>query len=226
MECIILAGGQGTRLQSVVGDLPKCMAPINDKPFLEYLLNYLEFQGVDHVILSLGYQYEQVLDWLKGKAFLCKVSWVIEREPLGTGGGMRQALQKAKSKEVFVLNGDTYFPIDLRKLQASRGTFPFAMAVKPMQDFDRYGTVLLNDQNLVTHFVEKKKTTQGLINGGIYLLDRTQVNLADFPKNFSIENDLLPQYLFQIKAEKFDDFFIDIGIPEDYERAQSELSNI
>lgn len=226
MECIILAGGQGTRLQSVVNDQPKCMAPINGKPFLEYLLNHLELQGADHVILSLGYKYDQVLEWLKGKAFLCKVSWVIEREPLGTGGGMKLALNKAKSSGVFVMNGDTYFPIDFKKLKAASVEYPMSMAVKPMQNFDRYGRVILTEKNLVERFEEKEMTASGWINGGIYYLDRTRLKLSEFPDKFSLENDFLKQMEGQIIAEKFEDYFIDIGIPQDYERAQTEFAHL
>src|SRR5690554_780677 len=116
MECIILAGGLGTRLRDEVQDLPKCMAPVNGKPFLEYVLNYLESQFVDHVILSLGYKHESVIDWLKNKAFTFRLSTVIEREPLGTGGAIKRALQKSKAKQVYILNGDTYFDVDLRSL--------------------------------------------------------------------------------------------------------------
>lgn len=225
MECIILAGGQGSRLQSVVQDLPKCMAPVNGKPFLEYLLNYLEHQGVAQVILSLGYKYEHVLDWLKTKGFLCKVSWVIEREPLGTGGGLRHALQKATEDEVFVLNGDTYFPISLAQLKSASHQ-AITMAVKPMQNFDRYGTIELDDQNRVVRFVEKQPMDEGLINGGIYLIQRGALDWSSFSKNFSLEQDLLPQYLGKIQAMVFDDYFIDIGVPEDYNKAQSDFSQL
>lgn len=112
MECIILAGGLGTRLQSIVSDLPKCMASVAGKPFLHYLLTSLEQKGFNHVILSLGYKHEMVIEWLKTFNTKLKVSWVVEQEPLGTGGALRFASQAMLTDKAFIINGDTYFEVD------------------------------------------------------------------------------------------------------------------
>lgn len=223
MECIILAGGKGTRLANVIQDKPKCLADINGKPFLQYLLEYLELQGVHHVILSLGYQYEQVIDWLKGKAFLCKVSWVIEKESLGTGGAIKYALHKAKNQKVIIVNGDTMFRVDLRKVLDANRDYAATLAVKPMEHFDRYGSVVLDDRDEILAFEEKRHKESGLINGGIYVLNRKIENLESYPRVFSFEKDFLEKNIGNLNAVIQDAYFIDIGIPEDYARAQQEL---
>ena len=224
MEVIVLAGGLGTRLRSVVEDVPKCMAPVAGKPFLAYILDYLETQFVDHVILSLGYKHEVVIDWLRVKAFTFKVSWVIEREPLGTGGGIKMALQKAKNPAVYILNGDTFFDVNLRAMQGLLTEDTQAvLALKPLQNFDRYGTVTLNEQHTITAFEEKQAKAAGLINGGIYLLKKAVLLTHNYPTAFSFEKAFLePEAQNQtLKGLEQDGLFIDIGIPEDFERAQT-----
>jgi len=226
MECIVLAGGLGTRLSSELGDLPKCMAPVNGQPFLAYVLNYLETQFVDHVILSLGYRHEAVTDWINTKGFTFKLHRVIEQEPLGTGGGIKLALNKSIKKEVFILNGDTLFDIDLRKMKTHLTAETKAvLALKPMKNFDRYGRVQMDENNNILSFEEKKPCDAGLINGGIYLLNKSLENFKSFPAKFSIEKDFLEKEVQAktLKGFESDGYFIDIGIPEDYHRAQKEL---
>lgn len=226
MECIILAGGQGTRLQSVVNDVPKCLAPINGKPFLDYLLNYLESQFVDHVVLSLGYKYELVLDYLKGRAFTFKVSWVIEKTPLGTGGGIKLALNKTKSKNVFILNGDTYFPIDLRNMaKIHTADTALTVATKTLFNIERYGLVNINEEQNITSFEEKKPVNKGLINGGIYILNKAHFATINLPEQFSLEKEFMEVYVDTLKFKSYesDATFIDIGIPQDYALAADIL---
>ena len=226
MEVIVLAGGFGTRLQHVVADVPKCLAPVNGQPFLAHLFAYLERQYCDHVVLSLGYKHELVLEWLKTKAFTFKVTWVIEKEPLGTGGGIRLASRKCKEEDCFVINGDTLYEVDLKKLWNEREIETKAIiALKPMLNFDRYGTVVTNEDGYITQFEEKKHKDSGNINGGIYLLQSINTLFADFPDAFSLEKDF-----FEVEAGKgtlkgviCDDYFIDIGVEEDYNKAQKEI---
>lgn len=226
MEAIILAGGLGTRLSSVVSDVPKCMAPVKGEPFQAYVLDYLENQGCDQVILSLGYKHEVVTDWLNSKAFLFKIKKVIEKEPLGTGGGIRLALNKSTEEQVFILNGDTMFNIPLKPMQdLVTANTKAVVALKPMQNFDRYGAVQLDNQKYITAFEEKQFKTHGLINGGIYLLNKTVEDLKSFPEKFSFEKDFLEKEAGNstLKGYSCSDYFIDIGIPEDYDKAQREL---
>ena len=224
MEAIVLAGGLGTRLRGVIGEIPKCMAPVGGKPFLQYQLEWLSRFGVDHVVLSVGWLREQVMDFVKGREWPFKVSYAVEKEPLGTGGGIRLALSKCKGKQVFVLNGDTFYNVDLNALTF---TAPVTLALKPMRDFDRYGAVDW-DGDLVNAFHEKAYCAEGLINGGVYAIDRSQLDMSLFPKSFSFEREVLEpltQYGL-VAGEAQDGYFIDIGIPEDYARAQRELPEI
>ena len=224
MEAVILAGGLGTRLRGVIGEIPKCMAPVDGKPFLQYQLEWLSRFDVRHVVLSVGYLREQVMDFIQGREWPFAVSFAIEKEPLGTGGGIRLALQKCKGKQVFVLNGDTFYNVDLNALSF---TAPVTLALKPMRDFDRYGAVDW-DGDLVTGFREKKRCAEGLINGGVYAIDRSQLDMSLFPKTFSFEREVLEPLADYglVAGEVQEGYFIDIGVPEDYARAQRELPEI
>jgi D-glycero-alpha-D-manno-heptose 1-phosphate guanylyltransferase len=226
MECIILAGGLGTRLSGIVSDVPKCMAPVAGEPFLAHILKYLEEQFVDNVVFSLGYKSEVVIDYLRSKAYTFKSSWVLEKEPMGTGGGIKRALMKSHEKEVFILNGDTMFNVDLRAMKAAfNKDYKAMLALKPMQNYDRYGSVQLDEQQKITAFEEKQFRKEGLINGGVYLLNKEKENLSSFPEKFSFEKDFLEPETWKGTLQGYvsDTYFIDIGVPEDYYRAQDEL---
>ena len=224
MEAIILAGGLGTRLRSVVSEVPKCMAPVDGRPFLQYMLEWLSRYDVSHVVLSVGYLKEVIFSFMDSRACPFEISYAVEEEPLGTGGGIRLALTKCREDRVIVLNGDTFFDVDLEALSFSA---PVTLALKPMRDFDRYGAVDW-DGELVTGFHEKAACAEGLINGGVYALVRSQLDFAFYPKRFSFEKDLLEPLAdgHLVAGQVQDGYFIDIGIPEDYARAQRELPEI
>ncbi|WP_143310495.1 nucleotidyltransferase family protein [Chitinophaga vietnamensis] len=228
-ECIVLAGGLGTRLRSVVADKPKCMAPIGDQPFLHYLLYYLHQQGITHAVLSLGYKSEQVISWCESQQLPLRISFTVEPEPLGTGGGIVYAMQKVNGNKVFIVNGDTYFDVDLRAFDAFHNSRKsrLSLALKPMQHFDRYGTVTLNAQQQITAFHEKQFCEAGLINGGIYLTHKDYLHQLLLPAQFSFEKAVLePQAAAgDIYGFTSDTYFIDIGIPEDYAAAQQHFSH-
>ncbi|ECW7655546.1 NTP transferase domain-containing protein [Campylobacter coli] len=214
MQAIILAGGLGTRLRSVVQDLPKPMAPINGRPFLAFVLEYLKKQGITEIILSVSYKYELIQEYFKDEFYGMKIHYNIEKELLGTGGAIKDTLKLVK-KEVYVLNGDTFFDIDLKKLVLNGSKI--CIALKQIQNFDRYGTVNVDEQGIVTSFEEKVFKKQGLINGGIYLLKKDIFDKFDLEKKFSFEEFLQENYKsLKIQTQIFDDYFIDIGIPEDY----------
>ncbi|MBR3074147.1 MAG: NTP transferase domain-containing protein, partial [Bacteroidales bacterium] len=170
MEVVILAGGLGTRLRSVVRELPKCMAPVAGKPFLWYLLEQLRAFPVTRVILSVGYLKHAVQDWVATHAedYPYEFRFAVEEMPLGTGGGIKLAASMAEGNELIVLNGDTFFDVDLNALlQARRSSgLPVALALKPMSEFERYGAVELGGDGRVAAFREKKYRERGLINGG------------------------------------------------------------
>lgn len=230
MECIVLAGGLGTRLRSVVNELPKCMAPVNDKPFLHYLFEYLKQQGATRIILSLGYKHEYVLDWISKQDLSFDIDHVIENEPLGTGGGIQLAISKANEKNIIVLNGDTIFTLSLNKLlsfhvEAKATT---TLALKEMYNFHRYGVVNVDEQNTIISFEEKQYREKGLINGGVYVMDKKAFANKDLPEKFSFEKDYLEQYISDKSFYGYisDGYFLDIGIPEDYHKAAEDFKSL
>lgn len=229
MDAIVLVGGLGTRLRSLITDVPKPMAPIGTVPFLDILLERLLAHSViERVVLAVGYKRNVVQDYFGDRAYNRKVVYAIEKSPLGTGGGILNALAHTRSQEVLVLNGDTLFDVDISKMIEShrRCSADLTLALKPMQDFDRYGTVQLACDRVVG-FEEKQYKTQGLINGGVYLLNQTLFDglPKPLPNRFSFETDFLEVYLDRLNVHGFTspEYFIDIGIPEDYHRAQKEL---
>jgi D-glycero-alpha-D-manno-heptose 1-phosphate guanylyltransferase len=212
---IILAGGFGTRLSAVVKNVPKPMAPVKGKPFLHYIFQKLQQQNIRQVILSVGYLKEVIQDFFQDNYLGISVLYSVENEPLGTGGGIKNACALI-ADDAFVLNGDTYFDIELSRLDKSAD---IAVALKPMSHFDRYGTVELNDNQQIISFSEKQFCEYGLINGGVYYLKKKIFNQIDTPQKFSFEKDILEKHIkdLNIKGNVFDNYFMDIGIPEDYE---------
>jgi D-glycero-alpha-D-manno-heptose 1-phosphate guanylyltransferase len=222
MEAIILAGGLGTRLRAAVPDLPKCLAPVNGRPFLAYLMDYLLDQGVNRFIFSLGYKHEVVTQYLQKHYPSLSLHFSVEDEPLGTGGGIKLACEQVLGEQVLILNGDTLFEADLQALLHFHTSSAAActLALKPMQHFDRYGLVEIEADNRILAFKEKQPYDEGLINGGIYALKIKEFLKEDFPEKFSFERDFLERFC---STKRFygmvqDNYFIDIGIPEDYRR--------
>lgn len=232
IPAIILAGGLGTRLKEAVPDLPKPMAPIAGKPFLHYLFCYLEKQKITRAVLSVGYKSDAIKEYF-GKNYLgIDVAYADEFEPLGTGGGIREAFRYLEGL-AFVLNGDTFFDVDLWDLRDFyfKKNADMALSLKQLTNFDRYGTVQVNDDERVLQFDEKKFCEQGLINGGAYLFDSRiferieRKTETELPYKFSFEKNILESQVDRMNffGKKYEGYFIDIGIPEDYERAGREL---
>ena len=234
-EAIVLAGGFGTRLQTVVSDVPKPMAPVNQEPFLNYLFNYLTAYGVNRIVVSTGYLNEKIVDYYTNLMQPCfwngaDILFSHEVEPLGTGGAIRLALDKCNENKVFVVNGDSFFDVNLTRFHENhhRENSHHSLALREVTNAARYGTVQLNDVgSRIIKFKEKSgEEKNGLINGGVYILNKSMYQSAT-PKatNFSIEKDFFEKQLFKqsIMGFEFDGYFIDIGIPEDYERAQHEF---
>lgn len=228
MECIILAGGMGTRLQSVVSNVPKCMAPVTGHPFLYYLITSLIEAGFNHIIFALGYKHEIIEEWIQTNAFPIDISTVIEETPLGTGGAVKLALSKARTNEVFVLNGDTFFSVRYPEMLGLHKATQSAVtvALKRMEKFDRYGVVDIEQPtSRILRFNEKQYCESGLINGGVYLINRHE--LDNFPMKFSLEKDFFETAVRTSTLSGYisEGYFIDIGIPEDYERAQTDFKD-
>lgn len=225
-EAIILAGGLGTRLRDAVPDLPKCMAPVAGRPFLFYVINYLRSQGIEKFIFSLGYRHEVIKDYLNDQFSTLNYECTIEDEPLGTGGAILLSCIKATEENVLITNGDTIFKIDVDKLAAVHfeNSADATLALKPMTDFDRYGIVEINKENAITNFKEKQFCKQGNINGGTYLLNVKSFLKTKWPLKFSFEKDFLEIQQFKLFGSVQDEYFIDIGIPEDYNKVQIEFA--
>jgi D-glycero-alpha-D-manno-heptose 1-phosphate guanylyltransferase len=227
-EAIILAGGLGTRLRSAVSDVPKCMAPVAGKPFLYYVINYFQQQGVNKFIFSLGYMSEIIEDFLTQHYPNLQYQVVIETEPLGTGGAIQLACSKATETDVVILNGDTFFEVDVNSIMSFHQQQQAActLSLKTMQQFDRYGVVEMDSNSRINSFKEKQFYQQGLINGGVYVLNIKQFLSKSFPQKFSFEKDYLEKYVGEdnFKGIEQHAYFIDIGIPEDFNIAQEDFS--
>lgn len=225
---LVLAGGLGTRLRETVADLPKCLAPVAGKPFLEYLIQYYCQQGIEHFIFSLGYKKEDILAYLKKYPGLSYFT-VVEEEPLGTGGAIKKALETIENSEedILILNGDTFFGINLKYFSAfhCRHHADISLALKYMQNISRYGVVELDSDNRITGFKEKQYYPSGLINGGCYLIKPSSFLRHTWPEKFSFEKEFLENTAKEKSMFGYieNSYFIDIGIPDDYYRAQIEL---
>lgn len=223
MEAIVLAGGFGTRLSHILKDIPKPMAPVNGDPFLSYIFEYLLKFKVTHVVLAVGYKAQAIQNYFQVNCKGISITYSTEDTPLGTGGAIKKAMEYCSQEDVFVLNGDTYFDVDLARMKEfhERKGSLLTIAVKPMTNFERYGTVVIKDDKIV-RFEEKKPALAGRINGGIYLMKKEVMESAG-QGAFSFEKDLLEKTKTELYAFESDGYFIDIGVPEDYNRAQKEL---
>lgn len=225
-EAVILAGGLGTRLYPLTLTVPKPMVPVSDKPFLEYLLNRLSEHGFSRVILSVGYLGEQIEAHFGNSWQGLDLVYAYETSPLGTGGAIAFALSFTQTEQILVLNGDTFCAIDWQAMNKFHllKQADLTIALKPMQNFERYGNVKVEDESVV-QFDEKQFIDSGNINTGVYILNKSIFKKFLMPEKFSFEIDFLQCKLNDMKVSAFitQSYFIDIGVPEDYQRAQVEL---
>ena len=226
---IILAGGMGTRLKTIISDLPKPMAPIMNVPFLTYQLNYLKHFGIKKVIFSVGYLSEKIIAHYNQSFENINIEYSIEKNPLGTGGGIRMAMSNLNEDLVLILNGDSFFDLNLEQFYNLHleQKAEFSLALRYVNNSERYGNIEFNSSNQITSFIEKNQLNQsGYINAGVYILSKKLYLQNTKPDiNFSIEKDFFEKQLNQliIKGFEFKDYFIDIGIPEDYLKAQDDF---
>jgi D-glycero-alpha-D-manno-heptose 1-phosphate guanylyltransferase len=223
MEAVVLAGGLGTRLASRLSGIPKAMAPVGGRPFLEILLRQLNGAGFARVLLSVGHLRE-VIESHFGSAFDgMRVDYVVEDVPLGTGGAIRKALSAAREAQVLVLNGDTFLDADYAAMM--RFHDGITMAVTRRDDVARFGGVQVREGRVIG-FEEKGQSGPGWINAGAYVLPRLMEWPVDLGETFSFERDFLAREIgsLDVAAFEVDGFFLDIGVPEDLDRAQQELA--
>lgn len=227
-EAIVLAGGFGTRLAHVVPDVCKPMAPVAGRPFLRFIMDQLAAAGFDRAVVADGYRREQIEGFF-GPAYRgMAIEYSPEETPLLTGGAVKRALSRCESDWVFVLNGDTWLDVDFEAMEAAAVNVPDSVsaviAVKRMRGFERYGTVDVDAGGSLTAFHEKRPCEEGLINAGVYLLRRDALN--NMPEKFSLESDYFERVVGdgELRAVECAGGFIDIGVPEDYELAQTMLA--
>jgi D-glycero-alpha-D-manno-heptose 1-phosphate guanylyltransferase len=230
MEAIVLAGGLGTRLAARLNHVPKPMAPVAGRPFLEILLSQLQRAGCTRVILSVGHLHQAIQDHFGAEFRGMRVDYAIESAPLGTGGAIRAALAQTGEDSVLVLNGDTFLDADYAAMLRlhSQEAAPLTMAVTRCANVTRYGGVVIHGTSeglRVTGFQEKGRTGAGWINAGAYAICKNLRWPADLPEKFSFESDFLAAHIDSLAVAAFPvtGFFLDIGVPEDLDRAQTEL---
>ena len=227
MQVVILAGGMGSRLSEETDSIPKPLVRIGNLPILHHIIDYYVGFGNKDFLISTGYKHELIESFLKERFATIHYQVVVEEEPLGTGGAIKNAMADARSPYPLILNGDTLFEVSLEEMERHIASLlpECALCLKPMQQFDRYGAVEM-DSGLVIHsFREKRFYESGLINGGVYALDRKRFTPRNLPDIFSFEKDYLEHFCREGSFTGLvqDRYFIDIGIPEDYKRAQQEL---
>ncbi|MDX2188978.1 MAG: sugar phosphate nucleotidyltransferase [Bacteroidota bacterium] len=216
LPVLLLAGGKGTRIQHLLNDLPKPMYPVFNRPFLDYQIDYLLKFGFQNFYISTGYQGHVIANYYRNNK---NINIIHETQPLGTGGGILFAMSKIKEPNVIVLNGDTLYLLDFFSFvnHALNNPLHTCIALKTVVDSTRYGTVILDNFNKITHFIEKGKsnTGPGLINAGIYYLNKQQILNYSFPEICSIEETIFPKIIESgIYGFKAHNEFIDIGTPE------------
>jgi D-glycero-alpha-D-manno-heptose 1-phosphate guanylyltransferase len=226
MEAIVLAGGWGTRLASVIRDVPKALAPVGNQPFLELLLLRLKQSGFTRVILSVGYLHGMIREHFGSLFEGVDLTYAGEEEPLGTGGATLRALRLGHSSPVFVLNGDTLVDLDFDAMLSRHVAreASVSLAVAEMADCSRFGRVLIEEDHVVG-FAEKGLPGPGKISAGVYLMNQDLFAPYRLPVAFSLEKDFFAPHIKQLRPLAFraSGYFIDIGIPEDLARAQNEL---
>ncbi len=227
----ILAGGLGTRLRSVVSEVPKPMAPINGEPFLKFILNFWIKQGITKFVISVGYLKNHIKNFFGEKYKGVSIEYLEEKIPLGTGGGLI-ILSKTMNEDFIVINGDTFFDVSLKKLKKFKTKINAGIVIALFENnkLDRYGQVITNDLNWLTGIKQSNKKLSNLANGGVYLMDPKIINKNShkYKKKCSLEKDILPDLIRQkyiVAGVRQKGKFLDIGIPSDYFRASEFLKN-
>lgn len=230
IPAIVLAGGLGTRVRAVSGDLPKPMIPVDGRPFIEYVLDLLLAADVPEIHLAVSYRRELIRAYFGTQYHNVPVKYSIEEIPLGTGGAIVNAFRNNSFSRALVLNGDTFFQIDIKSLVSDhvKNKSLVTLALCHVPHTARYGAVSCDDSRHVVAFNEKSEAGPGLINGGIYVVDRSALELIDLPSCFSFERDFLGKNLKTLHplGVVCGGYFLDIGVPEDLDRAKRDLPKV
>jgi len=226
MEAIVLAGGLGSRLGSAIEGMPKALAPVGGRPFLELLLKRLQQQNVRRVILSVGHLAGMIREHFGEQFDGLELTYAVEDKPLGTGGAALKALTMALDRYVFILNGDTVVDLDYAAMLSRHidAGVKASIAVIEVADCTRFGHILIEEDRIVG-FAEKGQSGPGRISAGVYIVDRDIFKPYNMPTAFSLEKEFFEPHIKDLCPFAFltSGYFIDIGIPDDLARAQSEL---
>ena len=222
-ECIILAGGFGTRLKELSGKIPKPMMQVGNEPFLYILMKKLEMQGCCKIVLSLHYGANYIIDKVnRDRPVNCAVEFCVEPKPLGTGGAIKLSSKHITSDKFIALNGDSYCDVDYHEVWKETLVSNLLLVATSVSNVERFGKLQIDEQNKIFGLSEKTSTGPGFINAGIYGIDK-QIISSTTELSFSFENDFLPVHLDKCKAMKVHKIFVDIGIPDDYHYAKQIL---
>ncbi len=236
MEAVVLAGGQGTRLRKAVPNLPKSLAPIGKQPFLNYLLGWLRAQGITEIILALGHRRKAVArHYAKHQLPGLRLRYSVESVPLGTGGALRNLRSMLAGEEFLVLNGDSIFDVDLHQMLVfhRRHRAETTLALASPHETGRYGSVVLDARKRIKAFLEKQPAaSEGTndanrtrwVSGGLYIMNKTIFRHMPRRQKVSLEKEVFPQMIGRpFYGFPWEGYFIDIGVPGDYQKAQAEL---
>jgi NDP-sugar pyrophosphorylase family protein len=226
-QALILAGGAGTRLRPLVSDLPKPLAPVAGRPFIDYLLLQLRANGINRAVVCAGYRADALMAHLgDGSAWGIELEFSVEDQPLGTGGALRLAAQHLAGDRCLVMNGDSLFDIPLPEFDAEhvRSGATFSIALATEGEASRYGSVAIDSGGWVTDFEEKSNREEPtLINAGLYMIERKELEQIPAARPVSLEREIMPALIGSgLRGQAFEGYFVDIGVPDDYLRAQSD----
>ena len=230
MQALILAGGKGKRMKPLTNKIPKVLLPVTDRPFLFWLINFLKKQGIKEFILATGYKGKMIEDYFgNGGKFGLKIIYSKEKKSLDTGGAVKNARKLIKGKEILIINGDSLVKINVKKMLKFHRSkkLPITMAVCKISNTQRYGKVIIDKKNTVAVFKEKNKNTKkGIINAGFYIFQKEIIE--SFPKKtkISLEREIFPKFVGRIGVFRINDYFIDMGTPEDYQKIQKEYQKV
>ena len=228
MQAVLLTGGLGTRLRSVINDRPKPLAPVAGRPFLEYVVRELAASGIRELVFAVGYRGEMIQEAFgDGSRLGVRISYAFEETLLGTGGAVRNAAPFLTDPYFFVLNGDTFYRMDYGALLRLRGErdLDLALVLRRVEDISRYGEAVLEGGRLARFNEKTGERRPGTINGGVYLMSRALLDEIP-PGKVSLEQDLIPAWMREgrrLGGMVSDGYFIDIGVPEDYFRFQEDV---
>jgi D-glycero-alpha-D-manno-heptose 1-phosphate guanylyltransferase len=228
IPAVVLAGGLGTRLAAISNGLPKPMVQVANRPFIEYVLDTLVDAGTTRIILAVSYRWEVLRNYLGARYRCATLEYSVEEKPLGTGGAISKCVNDQGLEQVLILNGDTLFRIDIDDLvqRHRRSNSGITMALRRVENSSRYGVVSCDPSGVVTAFHAGGDTEPGLINGGIYVLNRSALDSVALPEKYSFERDFLERHVTRLRplGVEADAYFIDIGIPEDLARARNDFA--